>query len=776
MSDCTIIKNKAEFELTAQTFLDKIFNPVLKNNLGDIEIRTFPKRQRSEQYFCQTAKEAAEIAFDLCNSGIDVYFGVNPRTGKAGKKENVHYVTAFHAEVDYGTDGHKKKSDYENYDEAIKTITKFYPQPTLINHSGGGLHCYWVFRNPVKTDEIGVKELESINKYFLKQLGGDKGTHNLDRVLRIPSTYNFKLLDNPREVRVVHTNGPVYDLDDFKPFINIEEPKRKDTNDRKKSEPIKSKSSSTTWDGDIEKLAVSDRIKDLIVNGNDGTYSSRSEADQAVITALVHKGVSESDIKGIFSNNKIGEKYREHSAPDEYLKYNIKKAEEFSNLTEEERQDPLFISGALHKSDNDKYYLKIVPFQEYMNKKHRLKFLEKERTFFRYNEKCYEQCSEDRLNYICQTELGKHRGLFPPASKANFIHFAIGNDMVDDEKAYEHQIRYLTLQNGLYDLSQHELAEHNPSIFTTNLLPYDYDPAAVCPRWLQYLDEVFESDDETIKFVQEAVGYAFHKSIPKAVLFFLIGDGGNGKSVFIDVISALCGKENVCNISLNKLNDEKYLPELFGKMINVSGETPTKKCMNTDLVKSVVAGDWVTGREVYKKPSKFKPYAKHYLGMNTLPDIEDNTHGMWRRLHVIEFPKKFAEHEMDVELTEKLMAELSGIFNWALEGYKRLGCQKFIFSESPSMSKSKKEYQQQSNSVLDFIDRCLKDDDPEDSAAFKNMYDCYHGFCETEGNKRCFPKKEFRAILENEGIEVANSSKHSNQLRVFGVKYEVVCE
>jgi hypothetical protein len=41
----------------------------------------------------------------------------------------------------------------------------------------------------------------------------------------------------------------------------------------------------------------------------------------------------------------------------------------------------------------------------------------------------------------------------------------------------------------------------------------------------------------------------------------------------------------------------------------------------------------------------------------------------------------------------------------------------------------------------------------------------------TEGNRRCLPKKEFRAVLEGEGIEVANSSKHSNQLRVFGVKY-----
>ena len=127
-------------------------------------------------------------------------------------------------------------------------------------------------------------------------------------------------------------------------------------------------------------------------------------------------------------------------------------------------------------------------------------------------------------------------------------------------------------------------------------------------------------------------------------------------------------------------------------MINVSGETPSARCMNTDLIKSVVAGDWVTGREVYKRPSKFKPYAKHYLGMNTLPEIEDNTHGMWRRIYVIEFPYKFSESEADVELTGKLLDELSGIFNWALEGYRRLRDQDFIFSKSPSMEKSKSRF------------------------------------------------------------------------------------
>jgi putative DNA primase/helicase len=490
---------------------------------------------------------------------------------------------------------------------------------------------------------------------------------------------------------------------------------------------------------------------------------------------LVNKGTSFSDIKAIFENYQIGEKYREHTSPDDYLRHNIDKAKDFSNLTEDERQDPLFISGALHKDDNGKYHLKIVPFQEFMNKKHMLKFLEKERAFFRYSGKCYEQCSDDRLNNICQTELGIHRELFTPSSKGNFIHFAIGNDLIDVETAYEDQVRYLTMQNGLYDLSQYNLIAHDSRIFTTNLLPYDYAPDAECPRWLQYLNEVFLSDEATIRFVQEAVGYAFHKSIPKAVLFFLIGDGGNGKSVFIDVISSLCGKENVCNISLNRLNDEKYLPELHGKMINVSGETPNARCMNTDLIKSVVAGDWVTGREIYKQPSKFKPYAKHYLGMNTLPEIEDNTHGMWRRIHVINFPHKFSESEMDVELTGKLLDELSGIFNWALEGYRRLRDQAFIFSESPSMLKSKMRYKQNNSSVVDFAEsHFVEIFGDEESFPFKDAYEKYKIFCLNEGIKRAFSKKNFRIALEIEGYRIENSSKHANQLRVFNTELEAV--
>ena len=770
MNQLNMIKDKQQFKQTASHFLNILFADSLRNNCGEIEVWGFNNGPKHKSYQ-DNVTAAVNAAYQACQQGLDVYVGVNPRVDKAGTKENVHWLTAFHAEVDYGHEGHDKKPEHDTYDDAIASIENFEIPPTLLNHSGGGFHCYWVLNEPASVSETGLDSLENINRALLAGVKADGGTHNINRILRVPGTFNFKIPQNPRPVNVIIDSGPTYDLDRFRSFMEFQP----ESKIKKSPKSVLPDSNLSDWDKKISSLPVSAKLQFLIVNGNDGTYPSRSEADQAVITAFVNKGMSETVIKKIFETQKIGEKYREHSSPDGYLKHNIKKAKEFSNLTEEERQDPLFISGSLHKDNNEKYHLKIVPFQEFLYKKHMLKFLEKERAFFRYSGKCYEQCSEDRLNNICQTELGKHRELFTPASKANFIHFAIGSDLVDAEKAFEDQVRYLTLQNGLYDLSQYELIRHNSGIFTTNLLPYDFNPDAECPRWLQYLDEVFLSDAATILFVQEAVGYAFHKSIPKAVLFFLIGDGGNGKSVFIHVISSLCGKENVCNINLTKLNDEKYLPELFGKMINVSDETPKAKCMNTDIIKSVVAGDWVTGRAVYQKPSKFKPYAKHYLGMNTLPEIEDNTHGMWRRIHVIEFPRKFGEHEMDVELIEKLLAELSGIFNWALDGYRRLRDQGFIFSESPSMRKSKREYRQKNSSVIDFANSYLVAIfESQQSVSFKRAYEDYQGFCLNEGIKRVFSKKDFRSALESEGYCIENSSKHANQLRIFIPELEIL--
>jgi len=428
-----------------------------------------------------------------------------------------------------------------------------------------------------------------------------------------------------------------------------------------------------------------------------------------------------------------------------------------------------------------------LKLQEYMVRKYRIIILDQERAMFRYNGKCYEQITEKALNKLCQDELKEHRNLFIKSSLSEFIHYAVGDTLVDSEKVKQEQLNYLTMQNGIYEFNSGNLLRHTPDIFTTNLLPFNYDPNAKCLRFLQFLDEIFtEEDNETdekkketkqkdkehkIRIIQEAVGYIFHKSLPTPAVFFLIGSGSNGKSVFINTISNLVGKENTCNISFNLLSDETYILELYQKMVNISGETPRAKNIHTDVIKAVTAGDWVTGRELYKQPMKFRPFAKSFLAMNEAPSINDTSHGMWRRIWIITFPRKFNEKEMDRRLEEKLIPELSGIFNWALEGYKSLKDKDFALEECDSMKNAKKSYRGSTDSARSYISERLKHTtDENDVIRLSDLYSLYLKYCDEEAEENMKSKSDFKKTLIDMKYKITNSTKDNNKVYVYNVK------
>jgi putative DNA primase/helicase len=156
--------------------------------------------------------------------------------------------------------------------------------------------------------------------------------------------------------------------------------------------------------------------------------------------------------------------------------------------------------------------------------------------------------------------------------------------------------------------------------------------------------------------------------------------------------------------------------------------------------------------------------------MNQIPKIDDTSHGWWRRIYILEFLREFSEAEMDVHLTDRLKTELSGIFNWALDGYKRLRKNNFIFSKGISMQKSKQQYKNQSNSVFAFISKYLDKTDEDSRVILKKTYELYVDFCNSEGEKDVLTKPEFQGILRSSGYRIDNSSKHSNAVCIFGVK------
>jgi len=143
----------------------------------------------------------------------------------------------------------------------------------------------------------------------------------------------------------------------------------------------------------------------------------------------------------------------------------------------------------------------------------------------------------------------------------------------------------------------------------------------------------------------------------------------------------------------------------------------------------------------------------------------------------IEFPRTFSEEEMDRDLEEKLIGELSGIFNFALEGYRRLRERKFRLMESQSMKLMKQDYRREMDSVRAFANECLmKTKDPNDKVKFGTAYQAYINFCKNDGKKEPEKKTDFKKVLKDLGYRIDNSKVNGNQVYIFNARVVVEAE
>lgn len=211
--------------------------------------------------------------------------------------------------------------------------------------------------------------------------------------------------------------------------------------------------------------------------------------------------------------------------------------------------------------------------------------------------------------------------------------------------------------------------------FITMRLGAAYDPDAACPRWIQFLDEVFASNADLIAYIQRAVGYSLTGDTREQKMFLLYGGGSNGKSVFLEVLTDLLG-DYAANASFETFDANRRsestndLAALRGKRIVTVIETEDGRRLAEARVKSVTGQDQITCRFLYGEYFSYRPTFKIWLAMNHLPSIRGTDKGIWRRIQLIPFTQDFSGRE-DKTLHETLRAELDGILQWALEGLRQ---------------------------------------------------------------------------------------------------------
>jgi putative DNA primase/helicase len=258
----------------------------------------------------------------------------------------------------------------------------------------------------------------------------------------------------------------------------------------------------------------------------------------------------------------------------------------------------------------------------------------------------------------------------------------------------------------MLDLDTFDLKAHDKDFLSTIQLPVALDPNATCPRWIRFLDEVLEADTECIAILQEFVGLCLVPDTSYQKALILVGEGANGKSVLLQVVEELLGRQNVCNVALGDLHNEFHRARLVGKLVNISTEINPKTLEKSDYFKSIVTGDSISASHKHKPVFDFRPVCRLIFACNRLPRVRDTSYGFHRRLIIVPFNRKFEGNKADLHLASRLLNELDGIFQWALRGLTRLRDQGH-FTGSEATDSALAEYRRLNNPLIAFTeDKC----------------------------------------------------------------------
>lgn len=289
----------------------------------------------------------------------------------------------------------------------------------------------------------------------------------------------------------------------------------------------------------------------------------------------------------------------------------------------------------------------------------------------------------------------------------------------------------INLQNGTFEITpeRRDLRSFNAKDFLIYQLSFPYDENAKAPKFHRYLKEVLP-DEDCRKILAEYLGYVFTRNLKLEKILLLYGSGANGKSVFFEIVNAILGKENVTNYALQSLTNESgyQRARLGDALVNYASEINGN--LNFAIFKQLASGEPIGVRLPYSKPFVLRNYAKLIFNCNELPKKVEQTDAFFRRFLIIPFNVTIKEDKRDKNLAKNIIeSELSGVFNWVLEGLDRL-LENQGFTESKLVKKQLEEYRKESDSVQLFLDEYDCKKSISHSMSVKQAYMLYKTFCQ----------------------------------------------
>lgn len=609
-----------------------------------------------------------------------------------------------------------RSGDYqENTVSQAITMTKSYMEVSI---SGSGIHAIFKGKIPGTRRRKGNVEMYDSGRFFALT-GNTIGQYQKE--VNVVTTDVMKLMyhkyfgeDN---VITINNHNPI------KP------------NDLDVDEVIKRAEMSRTGD----------RFKVFMNGGWEGFYPSQSEADLAFANDLAFwTGRDFNKMDQIFrSSNLFRPKYDEKHGKTTYGVALLNKAINEAHETFDPKRMPLRKYQFNFAKDEDKQ-TETPPrswddtgnadrFMDTFGKLVKYSYIDK--CWYCYNGGYWETDNEGKVaQYIDMTvdnmrneKLHVSADVDPEKAKEAWDKFLKKTRSNSSKKAILSEVQHrvpvlhgefdqdktlLNTANGYVDLSSGILYEHDIKKMFSQQADVDYTDNIDCPEWSEFLDQIFDNDQELIHYIQKAVGYSATGNIKEQVMFILYGNGRNGKSIFMDTISDILGtyaksmQADSIMVRQNSSGANSDIARLENARLVTSSEPNEGVRLDEGLIKQLTGGDKVTARYLYGKEFEFKPQFKLWLATNHKPIIRGTDDGIWRRLMLIPFKVQIPTDKVDKDLKYKLQRESIGILNWIVEG--ALMWQREGLNPPASVTNASRQYREEMDVISLFVDDCCE--------------------------------------------------------------------
>lgn len=343
-------------------------------------------------------------------------------------------------------------------------------------------------------------------------------------------------------------------------------------------------------------------------------------------------------------------------------------------------------------------------FGDYLINKYNIVKIEKR--LYMYSEGSYVSCEDALGSFIVN--------LIPSLSisKKREVKEYIKDKCKDVEEAKE---QLICVNNGILDMETLELKSHTPETVIRNKIDIDYCNQTENIEIDTIMNNLAIGDKEVVTLLYEMIGYCLYRGMPFQKVFILVGNGANGKSTLLNMITKLLSEENVSHVDLKEIAGNRFgKAELYGKLANIADDCSSNYLEDTSVMKRIT-GESYTSIE-FKGQNSFsaKINTKMILSYNTIPRMNDTTDGLTRRLVIIPLNAVFKKGNpnYDPYISKKLKKQenLEYILYKSVQAINKVLLNK-NFTVPKQIKDATEEYVRENNPVANFLYEMYEDGD-----------------------------------------------------------------